>query len=251
MATVQGGYGRICLFNDFHVEDPIAGTAEDRPFGDFTVGGQGSAEVDSGIPLLHSGSLNGVGRMTTTNEDVHTIAVGTPICMDVALCAPIIMETRLEFNNLDTKAAWFGVCNVDIATIDIETDIVDTVSGGTTIDELTATNMAGFYLTAEITEDEMWHTIWQGGTTSGPTTTTAAQLGVDAVAAAKQILRLEIDSNGDVRWYIDGVLKKTVAAALSTSTDIAAILGVEAQGSNVEEMDVDYLAVEYNRDWTV
>jgi len=28
-------------------------------------------------------------------------------------------------------------------------------------------------------------------------------------------------------------------------------LGVEAKGTNVEEMDVDYLLVQANRDWTV
>jgi len=251
MTTVQSGYGRICLFNDFHAEDPIAGTATDRPYGDFTIGGQGSEQTDSGIPLLHSGALNGVGRMTTSATAHHSIAVGTPICIDVGLCAPVKLESRFEFNNLDTKQAWMGVVNVDLSTIDIEVDIVDTSSAGTTIDDLTATNMAGFYLTSELTEDEMWHAIWQGGTTAGPTTSTLAELGVDAVAADKQILRLEIDPDGTVRWYIDGVLKKTVTAALSTTTDVAAILAVEAQGSAVEEMDVDFMGVEYNRDWTV
>ena len=65
------------------------------------------------------------------------------------------------------------------------------------------------------------------------------------------MLRLEIDTNGTARWYIDGVLKQTVVGAVSTSVDLALLLGVETKGNAIETMDVDYLLLQANRDWTV
>ena len=70
------------------------------------------------------------------------------------------------------------------------------------------------------------------------------------MAGEWQQLRLEIDPNGTARWYIDGELLWTQAGAVSTTTDLGVILGVEAKGNAVEEMDVDYLLVTANRDWT-
>jgi len=57
--------------------------------------------------------------------------------------------------------------------------------------------------------------------------------------------------NGTASWYIDGVLKKTVEGAASTSTDVAVCLAAAANTTEFAIMDVDYLMVEANRDWTV
>jgi len=38
---------------------------------------------------------------------------------------------------------------------------------------------------------------------------------------------------------------------VSTSTDLAVLLMVEAKGAAIEAMDVDYVLIESNRDWTV
>ena len=100
--NAQGEVGRIRLFYDFYGEDSIAGTAELRPLGPFCVGGQGSAEVDAGVPTI-AGILSGAGRLTTTNEDNHTTMVGTQAAFDVALSGTLVLETRVQMENLDTK----------------------------------------------------------------------------------------------------------------------------------------------------
>ena len=95
----------------------------------------------------------------------------------------------------------------------------------------------------------MWHMVYNGGTTTGQVDTTEIE-GVDAVAGEWQILRLEVDPNGDARWYIDGDLKQTVEGAISTTTDLAACCAVyENSGADVAIMDVDYLLVTANRDF--
>ena len=243
----QSGNGRICLFEDFFAEDPVSNTATDRALGNFTVAGQGSEDTDSGIPLLHADAISGVGVMTTTNEDNHTILIGTPIAFDVALMGAIVAETRVRFVDLDTKEVFFGFTDIDPSTLSIETDVM---TGASTTLTLTASDICGFFLSAELTDDEDWHTVYNGGTTTGETDSTELDCSDDAVVEEWQVLRLELFPNGTVSFYIDGVLIRTVTGAVSTSVDLSLILAVEAKGANIEIMHVDYLMVEANRDWT-
>ena len=243
----QSGNGRISLFEDFFAEDPVSNTATDRALGNFTVAGQGSEDTDSGIPLLHADAISGVGVMTTTNEDNHTILVGTPVAFDVALMGAIVAETRVRFVDLDTKEVFFGFSDIDPNTLSIETDVM---TGATTTLTLTASDICGFFLSAELSDDEDWHTVYNGGTTTGETDSTELDCSDDAVTGEWQVLRLELFPNGTVSFYIDGVLIRTVTGAVSTSVDLSLILAVEAKGANIEIMHVDYLMVEANRDWT-
>ena len=248
MATVQGEVGEIRLFCDFFQEDNIAETAATRKLGDFIVGGQGSEDTDSGIPTLDSG-LSGVGVLTTTNEPQHTLLVGTPCAIDVALMAPIVLEARVRFSSdLLTKETFLGLTDVDPDTLSLETDILTGASSTLT---LTGTAFVGFYQSAELTDTNDWHAVYKGGTVVGETVSTNLDLDVDAVIGDWQILRLEIDSNGTTRWLVDGELKKTLAGAASTTADFGVVLGVEAKGSSNEDIDVDYLLATMSRDWTV
>jgi hypothetical protein len=71
------------------------------------------------------------------------------------------------------------------------------------------------------------------------------------VAGEWQVLRLEIDPNGTARWYVDEDLKQTVTGAVSTSVDLKFFIAVEAKGAAIETMDIDYIKIKANRDWTV
>ncbi len=82
----QSGYGKVVIFEDFLAgEDIVAATAATRAFGDsgLRVIGQGIAEADSGITVGESDGLNGVGILTTTNEDAHSCGVTTGKVFDV------------------------------------------------------------------------------------------------------------------------------------------------------------------------
>lgn len=229
-------------------DDPIAGTAVPRQLGQLRVVGQGIAEVDSGCPRL---STPGGGvRLTTTNEDVHSCILETNVCFDVALMAPIVAEARVQFENLDTKQAFMGFSDIAIASDvpDLQTDLM---TGATTTLTLTASDLVGFYLDSELTDDEDWHGVYNGGTTTGQTDSTAVDLNDDAVAGEWQNLRLEIDPNGTCRWYIDGKILQTVAGAVSTTTDLKFMIGVGANTAAIETMDVQRILIKANMDWTV
>jgi len=244
--NAQSGVGKIRLFEDSMCGDVVANTGTARKMGDFKLFGDGIAETDSGAAVIGSDELSGVARLTTTDEDKHACCLGTPLMFDVGKMAPIVVEARVRFNNLDTKDAFIGLADTVGDDLSFEDDMI---SGATTTITLTASDLVGFYLCAELTDDEDWHAVYNGGSTTGETTSTNIDLDDDAVAGEWQVLRLEVDPNGTARWYIDGILLKTVTGAVSTTTDLGVVCGVQAKGNAVEEMDVDYLLVEANRDW--
>ena len=247
--VAQAGPGRIELFEDFFSGSKqgatVADNADETPIGPFRIFGQGADEADAGA--LSISATSGAVRLTTTDEADHAIFVGTNLGMSAEANGHLVLETRVQFNNLATKEAFIGFADVAGLAQTIEGGIAH---GGTATLTLTASDICGFLLSAELTEDEMWHFIHNGGATTGVTDSTALESDVDAVAGEWDILRIEIDPNGTARWYINGVLKKTLAGAVAPSVVLAAMVGVEAKGAAIEEMDVDYLKVCLNRDWS-
>ena len=246
----QSGYGKVVIFEDFLAgEDIIANTAVGRAFGDsgLRVIGQGIAEADSGITVGESDGLNGVGILTTTNEDAHSCGVTTGKVFDVGKMAPINIECRVQFPDLDTKAFYFGLTDVNDDTTILEGN--NLVASGTSL-TLSASDLCGFLIDAEATDDEDWIMVYNGGTTSGETTIANIDADNDAVAGEWDILRLEVSINGTARWFVNGVLKQTVTGAVSTSTDLAVMAMIETRAASNEYAWVDFIAIEANRDWT-
>ena len=256
MAEVHGARGRIEIFEDFlGGEDIVAETAATRSFGGsgLRVLGQGIAEVDSGITVGETDANNGVGILTTTDEADHSCGVATPQSFVVGKMGTIIAECRVQFVDLDTKEFYFGLTDENE---DAENLQGSTIHGGTTTVTLTAANLCGFLFSAEFSAgsdsgDEDWYMVYNGGTTTGATTSTDVDANDNAVAGEFQILRLEVAINGTARWYIDGVLKQTVTGAVSTTAEVAVIAMVEAKTAAIEYALVDYVDVSANRDWTV
>ena len=248
------GPGMIEVFEDFiGLDDPVAGTAVPRQLGQFRVVGQGIAEADAGAPRINTPS--GAVRLTTTNEAEHTTAIETNVAFDVGLMSPITAEVRVQFENLDTKEAFIGFTDIAIAS-DVPSLETDLLAAATTTFTPVASDYVGFYLSAELTDDEDWHGVYAGGTATSVTDSTTVDLsgantGYEAVAGEWQVLRLEIDPNGTARWFVDGSLRQTVENAVSTTTDLKFMAGVEAKGAAVETMDLDYVLLTANRDWNI
>lgn len=245
----QSGPGLIRLFNDFFTGitngATVADTGTEQAIGDFRLFGTGSDEADAGAFSL--AAEGGAVRLTTTNEDNHATFIGTNLAFTPNVSGMLVAEARVQLNNLDTKEVFFGFTDLGAVTLGIEGVIGH---GATTTLTLTASDICGFLLSAELTDDEAWHFIHNGGSAAGVTVSTTNASGVDAVAGEWDVLRIEIDVNGTARWYINGVLEKTLVGAVAPTVQLGVACGVEAKGANVEEMDLDYLLVEATRDWT-
>jgi len=253
----QAGPGKVLMEYEFGGDqDLIGATAVDgsRMVGPFRVVGQGMAEVDSGVVAI-AGALGGAVRLTTTNEDVHTIGLETDVMWDVALMGPLVAEARVQFQNFTTKAAFMGFTDIAIGSFvpDIETDILTAASA--TLLTLTASDLVGFYgPDAEITATPLEYMgVYNGGATAGETTAASVNLGTPiSVAGEWQVIRIEIDPNGDARWFVDGKLKQSVAKAVSTTVDLKFFIAVGSKhATTIATMDLGYLRVWGNRDWTV
>ena len=250
----QSGNGRIRLFNDFAgLNNTVSLSVDLGQAGDFYCGGEGFEDNDAG--LASKDGLSGVVTLTSANADTDTTFIGTRIMFDVALMAPLTLETRIQIPDFDTKEIFFGLTSVLAIDEQLE-DIVQNASGTTVT---LPADLVGFYLSDEISaDDEAWHGIHSGGTTAASTTVAGVCLGGtgDATSVGPdvndwQILRLEVASDGTTTWWVDGVLYQTVTAACSTTTNLAACLAVAANTTEFVIMDCDYIEVTANRDWTV
>jgi hypothetical protein len=250
--NAQSECGEIKLFYDFCAGLDLTSIADNTTtqdewaIGPFRVFGDGVSEVDAGVYDKGSDELSGVGVLTTTDETEHCTALGTYLNFDVGLMGTIVVEARVRLTDLDTKEIFIGLADVVGKDLCLEDDLLAAATATITP---VASDYVGFYLSAELTDDEDWHAVYNGGSTTGVTASGDVDLDDDAVAGEWQVLRLEVDNNGTARWYIDGVLKKTLAGACSTTTDMGVVCGVEAKGNAQETMDVDYLLVKANRDW--
>ena len=252
MATVQSECGRIRIFEDFEgAECPVADTLLPQQIGKLRLCGESIEDADVGATSQEADPcLNGVLRLTTSDENNHSICLTTAKIFTPSLNGTMVAECRVQFDDLDTKEFFFGFSDENDDDQGCEGDIIH---GVTTTITLTASDLCGFLLSSELDDDEDWHMVYNGGTTTGETVSTSVDADVDAVAGEYNILRVEIDTNGTARWYIDGVLKQTVEGAVSTtSTDLfAAQAIIEVKDTaGPEYADIDYFLVEASRDWT-
>jgi len=250
--TGLSGPGRIRLFTDFPgAEIPIGNnvaygtTAGGCAYflGDFKVTGS-LHDTDSGVVSVSQ--ANGYARLTSSaSADGDGVAVGTEVIFSPTLNGPMILEARLERAALTAGTVFAGFMGVNAD------EVAEPITCATTV--LTkVTHCVGFLLNSELSAaDGLWHMPYLLAADTNQTSTgvTATQT---AVAGESDVVRIEVDTNGAARWYINGVLEQSVAAgkAATVGTLMAGAVGVWATTTTVATVDVDYLLIEANRDWT-
>ena len=247
----EAGPGKIRLFHDFAgVGEVVANTTDTAQIGDFFMGGESFEVATSGAAGVDA--LSGVLRITTDTTDADTAFIGTQICFDVGLMGPLMIETRVQMPDFETKELYFGLTS--ILTIDEQLQDVLINSSATAL-TLTA-GLCGFYFSDELTASATeWHGVYNGGSAAASTTVADVNLGTagdnNPTAGEWQILRLVVDTNGTAEWFINGGSVQKVVGAVSTSTDFAVSFACGANTTQQVIADMDYLLVTANRDWTV
>ena len=251
----QAGVGKIRLFNDFcGPEIPVAngvayGTTAGGchySLGDFTVRGD-LGETDTGIVDLEKSS--GWVRIGYNDEDGYGVWVGSGLSFSPTLNGGMVVEARLEHRALTTKNVFVGFIGT------LADDAVEIITNNTTT--LTRVgNAVGFQFDSQTTINTAtatccYHMPYMISTTATQVATAIASSQI-IVAAEADILRVEIDPDGAARWYMNGKLEQSIGAALAAdvSTLMAGGVGCWGTASTDSDVDVDYLLVEANRDWT-
>ena len=249
----EAGPGKIRIFNDFNgVGTTVALTGATSVIdGELFSGGTGHADGDAGI-ADNIGLLNGVVTITGANTDADTTFIGTNLGFDAGLMGPITLETRIQMPDFDTKELFFGLTS--ILTVDEQLEDIIINASGTAV--TLVAELAGFYFSDELTASATeWHGFYNGGATAGDATAANVNLGTDGTANPTagewQQLRLAIETNGTVEWFIDGVSVQRVVGAVSTTTNFAVCLAAAANAAEFAIIECDYLLVTAGRDWTV
>ena len=248
----QSGCGEIRMFEDFcGAEIPIAnavayGTSAggcNYYIGDFKVTGS-LQDTDSGIVGLSKAS--GYGQLSASaTADGDGCFFGTEVSFSPILNGTIVVEARLERAALTAGTTFVGLMGVNIDEVD------EPITCATTT--LTkVTHCVGFLLNSELTAaDGVWHMpyLLAADTTQSSSAVEASQT---AVLAESDIVRLEVDNDGSARWFINGKLEQSVGAGLAATpaTLMAAGVGIFSTTTTAATVDVDYLLVKANRDWT-
>jgi hypothetical protein len=243
----QSGTGKIRLFDDFAgPEIPIAITvaelaAAGYALGPFKVTGD-LVNNDAGVYTLDKSS-GYIRVQASAHTDADGAAIGTNVVFSPVLNGPLVLETRVEMAALTTKNVFIGFCT---ANADQVAEPITSLTG--TITKVVPS--IGFHLDSTLSSATYWHMPYLLAT---DTTQTSASVISSQVCVIEEsdILRLEIDPNGAARWYINGKLEQSVGAGLgaTTTTLLAGIAGVWAK-STAASIDLDYLLIEANRDWT-
>lgn len=246
----QAGPGKIRLFNDFcgpefPVENAVAyATSPTHAYlGDFCIKGE-VGDTAAGVVALAVPS--GAVRIGGNDLENKGIALGTELCFSVPLNGPLICEARVQCRAVTTRNLFVGFCGTAVD------DMAPPSQSTGTTHTLTATDQVGFHIDTSLTATATWHAIYNGGTTTGATDSTVTTTGVVAVAGEWDVLRVEVYPDGTVEYWLNGNMEFRVAnAATITSTDmLGAFAGCWGTTTTTNDMDVDYLLVNANRDWT-
>jgi hypothetical protein len=248
----ESGPGKIRLFNDVcGPEIPGAnavsyGTSAggcNYYLGDFALRGD-LAETDSGAVAL--GEASGVIQLNGNNENGKGVALTTDLNFQPNVNGPIVVEARVKSEAaLTARSIFIGLCGT------IADDIAEPLTSVTVTHTLTAADLAGFVLDSQLTATADWHACYNGGTTTGQTVSTSTVTSRTAVAGDYDVLRLVVETNGTARYTINGVDESTVAGAVDPTVLQGVICGIWGTTTTAALLDVDYLLVEANRDWTV
>ncbi len=211
-------------------------------------------DTDSGVTATNI--RNGAARVTSSaTADGDGVAIGTAVIFDVGAMGTLTLETRVQ-----RPATTAGNIFIGFAGLNAD-EIAPTLTSTSTTHTLTDTNQAGFHIDTSLTASTAWHCVFVGGSVTGPTDSNQTVTGttndrnvknagiVDIVAGEYDLLKLDIFNNGTVRWYINEELVQEQAGAVSTTVDLAAIVGIWSTTTTVATMDVDYLIVKGKRDW--
>ena len=226
------------------VEKPIANT-DAQAFlagSGLRVFGQGMAETDSGLVVQAAGEGGqGLGRLITTNEVAHTIAIG----MAAGVMQPdqhqlLVIEAILTHVSAITLRSMF------VGFVGEAADAMNpVVTGATTTATFSATgsegdDLAGVFFDVGLTDADRLYGVHnksnaaanQDLTADGDTSTNIA------AAATEQKFRVEIAANGNMTVFVDQVQVYSQAIALDVDEECSPVLYVESTSTATKSLDV-------------
>ena len=238
------GVGKFQVFDDFVSEET---QVTDKGLGLWfaSAGSDGDAtaaahqDSPEGVAMMGSGDGNGT-------EDGSVLCLRTLARGALVSEGGIVFETRVALDALTGCSQWIGLS--DVLGTNAER-LPHTVDSGTVADGgLTVTNVAGFSFSSDATATTCWTITSEKAGAIGNSEAEEA-LDVGPTADTYQILRIEVDADGTIRYYVDGVLKSTRSEGIATTAVLIPLIGMDSgtDAQVVRDLSIDYILFEGNR----
>lgn len=198
--------------------------------------GQGIAETDSGLVVQAAGEGGNLGRMTTTDEDAHTIAIG----MEAGVMQPdqhqlLVVDCELTHVSAITLRAMF------VGFLGLAADALDpAVTGATTVATLVQDDLAGLFFDVGFTATSRLYAVHNKSDEAATQDLTLdGDTGVNIAAAGTfQRFRVEISAAGAMTAFINKAQVYSRTACLDVDEECSPVLYMESTSAAVKSMDV-------------
>ena len=213
--------------------------------------GQGIAETDSGVAA--AGGLGfTTSNLTTTNEDVHTIALSmgeSGHTLTPATHGPLVIDIDYTNDDLANRSIFLGFQDLSIDAL-----IEPCIGAGTTITfnnvSVTCDNIAGMFLDTALTVTNKYfvvHTKDDGAATfatnGAPNASAAAGVGQVAAAATFQRLRMQVAANGTITAFINKSVVGFQILALDPTEPLVPVFCLGAGNASIAQVDVKHFEI--------
>ena len=243
VTATPGRATHMTFFDDFNgsvLQVAALGFAID--YLSFAGDGTGSSVVGVG-EVSPEGILTFTGGDDGDAEDTLEVTAGTSGYGGLVSDGLIIVEYRSSVEDI-TAGDWILGLTEDVtanASEDMEYDVnTNVVTDFSTVDSSIA---------FAFSSDAVNPTLLQAVSTNATAIGNAADeytLGNAPVAATYQVLRIEIDTNGDAYWYVDGILMGAEPLAVATTATLMPYMAASSADDcttacGVTKVDIDYL----------
>lgn len=206
------------------------------------VHGQGIAETDSGL-VITQGEGGPVGRITTTDEDAHLIALGfggTTVPFQPDTHGPLVIDAEVTLvSALTLRRLFCGFVGTAADALD------PPVTGATVTLTLVQDDVAGIFMDAALTAATGLFAAHNKSDEAASILVSATGVDMGAVVPAAGTfvrLRVEISRAGVMTCFVDKVQKTRIAASLDVDEEVAPCLLVGSTTTAVKAMDVKRFA---------
>jgi len=262
MITDAGGTAQIQLVTNRNVPSAVPGRATHMTFFDdfnrsvLAVAALGSnidylsfAGDGSGSSVVGIGEISPEGIMTFTGgddgdaEDTLEITLGTAAYGGLVSAGMIIVEFRSSVEDI-TAGDWILGLSEDV-TANAGEDMEYDINTNVVTDFSSVASSVAFAFSSDAVNPTLLQAVSTNATALGNAADEYTLAGTP-VAATYQILRIEVDTNGDAFWYVDGVLVGAEPLAVATTATLMPYMAASSaddctSSCGVTKVDIDYL----------
>lgn len=220
--------GRVSLFDDF-----LGDVLEDG-----WSGAKGS-DAQAVVPTIVAGAVDGWVRLTSGDT---VVVAESAVSLTAGLqwrasAGGLVFEARVKPVSSVAAVAYFIGLTDTLATTTLEEPV--TLSGTTLTTN--ASDAVGFVYDSDATTD-VFYAIGVKADVDASSIACAAPVAETAVT-----LRVEVSATGTATFYQDGVLKGSLANAVTPGTALTPVVEVMTRTTAVKSLDCDYISIQKNR----